>query len=365
MKKLKNLQRKDDYTNVIWLKNWSGQWSMCFCSFYGVMYTIGLKNLVGKNFKNNIVTFEPQSSSNFLPKFELTNFGKYLASLVIEDPKLAKKWSREVIERTDKIMLLIKSLDKKKKLSTEDFYTLRARVYEHVPPNFAVKRVADYLPMRLQNKFLKDFSYVRQYTEAVYNEVDRILKRIFKQISSETKINTDFFLTISHDELETYFQTGELPSKKDLRTRHLGCAIFYKNKNKELIFGKKYGKLKNAIAGNLSKQFIKGTPAYPGVAKGRVQIIFDPLKFQSFNKGDILVTGMTRPEYLSLMRKSGGFITDAGGMLSHAAIMARELQKPCIVGTEIATKVLKDGDIIELDANKGIVKVIDRHLPIP
>ena len=74
--------------------------------------------------------------------------------------------------------------------------------------------------------------------------------------------------------------------------------------------------------------------------------------------GDILVTGMTRPEFLPLFRKAAAVVTDAGGMLSHAAITAREMRKPCIVGTEIATKVLKNGDIIEVDANKGAVKII-------
>jgi pyruvate,water dikinase len=70
----------------------------------------------------------------------------------------------------------------------------------------------------------------------------------------------------------------------------------------------------------------------------------------NFIEGDILVTGMTRPEYLPFVKKCSAFITDAGGMLSHAAITARELHKPCIIGTEIATKILKDGDLIEVDA---------------
>ena len=90
----------------------------------------------------------------------------------------------------------------------------------------------------------------------------------------------------------------------------------------------------------------------------RVKIIFDPFKANNFTNGDILVTGMTRPEFLPLMHKAGAFVTDAGGILSHAAITARELKKPCVIGTQIATKILKDGDLVEVDANKGIVKKI-------
>jgi phosphoenolpyruvate synthase/pyruvate phosphate dikinase len=75
-------------------------------------------------------------------------------------------------------------------------------------------------------------------------------------------------------------------------------------------------------------------------------------------KGDILVAQTTSPEYMPLCRLAGGIVTDQGGMLSHAAIVSRELNIPCIVGTNIATQTFKDGDTIEVDANKGIAKKI-------
>jgi len=92
-----------------------------------------------------------------------------------------------------------------------------------------------------------------------------------------------------------------------------------------------------------------------------VRIVFNPAKIKNFEKGDVLVTGMTRPEFLQIMKKAVAFVTDAGGMLSHAAIVARELKKPCILATEVATKVLHDGDLVEVDANKGIVKIIKKN----
>ncbi len=56
------------------------------------------------------------------------------------------------------------------------------------------------------------------------------------------------------------------------------------------------------------------------------------------------------------MIKCAGIVTDEGGLISHAAIVARELQKPCIIGTKIATQILMDGDMVEVDANNGIVR---------
>ena len=67
---------------------------------------------------------------------------------------------------------------------------------------------------------------------------------------------------------------------------------------------------------------------------------------------------MTTPDYVSAMKLASAFVTDEGGLLCHASIIARELKKPCIIGTKIATKVLKDGDLVEVNANEGFVRII-------
>ena len=69
---------------------------------------------------------------------------------------------------------------------------------------------------------------------------------------------------------------------------------------------------------------------------------------------------MTRPDYLALMKKAAAFVTDSGGILCHAAIVAREMKKPCVIGTQVATKVFQDGDIVEVDAEKGVVTKINK-----
>ena len=97
---------------------------------------------------------------------------------------------------------------------------------------------------------------------------------------------------------------------------------------------------------------LKGTPASLGVVEGIVKIVNDPFH-SNFNKGDILVTEMTNPRFIQLMKKSGAIVTDIGGQLCHAAIIAREFMIPCIVGTENGTTILKDGQKILVDANEG------------
>lgn len=111
-----------------------------------------------------------------------------------------------------------------------------------------------------------------------------------------------------------------------------------------------------------SKEEIKGIIANVGKTRGKVKIVRDPKSMDSkFKKGEILVAPMTSPDYVFLMKKSAAIVTDVGGLTSHAAIVSRELQKPCLVGTKIATQVLKDGDLVEVDADKGVVKTLKKN----
>lgn len=105
---------------------------------------------------------------------------------------------------------------------------------------------------------------------------------------------------------------------------------------------------------------IKGIVAYSGKVIGKVRIIQNQKDAEKLIKGEIVVAPETTTDYITALRKSIAFITNQGGITSHAAILARELKKPCIIATKIATKVLKNGMLIEVDANKGIVKVIKK-----
>ncbi len=103
---------------------------------------------------------------------------------------------------------------------------------------------------------------------------------------------------------------------------------------------------------------IEGSSACKGVVSGVVRRVLVNTQINMIQSGDILVTEMTTPEFVPAMKKAAAIVTDEGGITCHAAIVSRELQKPCIVGTKIATQVLKDGDIVEVNADKGVVRVL-------
>lgn len=141
------------------------------------------------------------------------------------------------------------------------------------------------------------------------------------------------------------------------------------NKNGRIKLIEKAGVIKpwlklKKVAIGVKTNYIFGTSANKGKARGVVRIvksldIASVVKdLQRFNEGDILVTWMTQPNMTPIARKAAAIVANEGGITSHAAVIAREFGVPCIVGTKIATKVFKDGDIVEVDGDNGIVKMI-------
>ncbi len=103
------------------------------------------------------------------------------------------------------------------------------------------------------------------------------------------------------------------------------------------------------------KILVKGLGASPGIGVGRVKIVLSPDEISKVEEGDVLVTTMTTPDMVPAMRKASAIVTDEGGLTCHAAIVSRELGVPAVVGTEKATKVLKDGMLVTVDGDKGVV----------
>lgn len=154
---------------------------------------------------------------------------------------------------------------------------------------------------------------------------------------------------------------GKGPSKKQISERLKGCATFHNNRGKAFfITGRDFEWLKKEILEKSIQKGIKdfrGTAASYGRARGRVKIITNPLK-QKFSQNYILVAPMTRPDYVPLIKRALAVITDEGGVTSHAAVVSREFGIPCIVGTKIATKVLKDNDLVEVSAVHGVIRIL-------
>lgn len=123
-------------------------------------------------------------------------------------------------------------------------------------------------------------------------------------------------------------------------------------------------KFDRALLQGGSVQELRGQVAHRGYHKGRVKIIPFDLKenltqaIAKMRKGNVLITGSTGPEMILACKKAGAIVTEEGGIASHAAIVSRELGIPCIIATKIATQVFQDGDRVEVDAERGVVRKI-------
>ena len=106
---------------------------------------------------------------------------------------------------------------------------------------------------------------------------------------------------------------------------------------------------------------ITGMCAQPGKVVGKVKVVLHAKECAKIEQGDILVAAMSTPDFLTGMRRAAAFVTDIGGITSHAAIVAREMNKPCVIGTKIGTKVLKDGDLVEVDAHIGKITILTKN----
>ncbi len=155
-----------------------------------------------------------------------------------------------------------------------------------------------------------------------------------------------------------------LLKKKDFKAviadRQKGYAHWFKEGHLTVYGSSRAFKIAEMALGKETGSVVSGTCANKGKVKGKVCIVFHRSEFNKLKTGDILVTVMTHPEFLPIMKKAEAIVTDEGGIMCHAAIVSRELGIPCIIGTRKATRVLKDDDLVEVDANKGVVKILKK-----
>jgi phosphohistidine swiveling domain-containing protein len=144
-----------------------------------------------------------------------------------------------------------------------------------------------------------------------------------------------------------------------LRKRFKGCLLVWTFDKYDVSTDKKV--IDSIMSGEKEKiidKEIRGMTVSLGKATGKVKIIKSAKEIDKVAEGDILVAVMTRPDYVPAMKRAAAVVTNEGGITCHAAIISRELKIPCIIGTKIATKVLKDGMEVEVNANHGVLKII-------
>ena len=222
-------------------------------------------------------------------------------------------------------------------------------------------------------KAIRDFIFLRTYTTEYSDHLFYVGRNtIFKEISRRTNIADEDLIMLDDKEILDILKNQGMMRKEiknTLEDRKKGFAMIWIDGKVQTVFGDESLVLQSEIAkifktskGEeqvLDKQVISGSIANRGKIKGNARVLTSYQDIYKVEKGDIIVATMTTPDYVSAMEKAGGFITDEGGITCHAAILSREFNVPCIVGTVNATRKIKDGQKIELDAYTGKIYILD------
>ncbi len=269
-----------------------------------------------------------------------------------------------------------------KKAEVENFLKPAARLFyfysktEFFYTDLAYKRFTETKNPKLQ-KNLKAMGVLKEDARKHLNKIffgqNAYLNVLLRKISSQFNVDLNNLLQYKQKEILGLFE-GKLVSRTEIAKR-----------NKAILLVGKKGTLfieTGAKAEAVIKKFIKhretarssrklhGVGVSKGLARGRARVIvsgydnFDQLRkiISSMRKGDVLVAETTSPELAGACKKAAAIVTNQGGLLSHAAIISRELKIPCVVNTQNATSLIKNGDLVEVDGSRGLVTIIKRKV---
>lgn len=303
-----------------------------------------------KKMTRNLYYFKPM----FIYQKELDNVAVYYNELDLEeDPTMMYYYINEDLEKLEKCQKqiieychsLTEIIKQKKSIEISSFLN---KIIEIIPW-ISLGQLAGHwknIPRRVKKLFI---SFREKYDTIVHRSIDYLLEQLEKELPMELKKDLNF---ISLEE----FTTHCYPSKEEIEKRKKGYIYF----EKLHVTENRTAWLKNQNKWIKEDEKIKkqGQMAYPGKRIGKVCKVFSEKDLKKFQKGNILVTPMTVPKFISIMKQASAIITDEGGTTCHAAILARELKIPCIVGCKNATKQLNDGDMIEVNGELASYKKI-------
>lgn len=210
----------------------------------------------------------------------------------------------------------------------------------------------------------RQFIYIKAFRLEVLFEVNAAIDAMLGQVAKRLNRELMELKYMSFTELLAYLEKGKaLPDANIMAARRAFMTYTaIQTDGVEIRVGNEARKHLDQFleaAQDIGERFsVHGSVACSGRVTGKVKIVNTKADLNKVEEGDILVAVQTTPELLPAMKKAVAFVTDVGGITSHAAIVSREMNKPCIIGTKFATEVFKDGDLVEVDALNGYVRKV-------
>ncbi len=236
----------------------------------------------------------------------------------------------------------------------------------------AYERAREDAPMLARMEELGRFKNdMRDYLNDLLVKDTSALERLLRKIGDQTGIAVAALKEYTSDEVLNLLKNGTR-IEDGIITERLQASILFNNDGTIVYLrGKEAEALFDRLVYEEDSQktkTIRGVCASSGTARGTAKVItadYDDFQklyrlFDEMRQGEILISETTSPDLMPACRKAAAIVTNQGGMVSHAAIVSREMGIPCVVGTRFATTVIKTGDEVEVDAERGIVRIIEK-----
>lgn len=256
------------------------------------------------------------------------------------------------------------------------YFIKKAKNFIKAPPQFIDYRKLRQRKMQIIKKYhiedlyryylavLEDLFYLMDRKKEILTQLHFGITPLYQEIAKRLNLDLESSRWYLWKELKNALALYDKFNSSLCRRRRHFCVLSYKNGKGVFLNIFRARMLLSQIAKDekvdLRQVRLKGIAACPGIVRGTVCYLKSARENGKIKKGQILVVSNTTPDFMPAIHKAAGIITNEGGVTSHAAIVSRELGIPCIVGTKIATQILKDGDMIEVNANNGFIKKLHR-----
>ena len=281
-----------------------------------------------------------------IPKYVKSNVDEFISNASFPSKKTARTQMEEMMRKGKTAESIAKKFGwlrardvNLEPFSEEDIQSMRKEL-KPATPHKKVK-----IPPRLTALFseMRELVFFRTLRTDIFYECTFLARPVFRRVAEWYKI--------------PFSELGQYPvySLLNRKPKKYSMRFSFASYDGECILSETPIIQETAIQ---KQEYVRGMIAYQGIVHGTAKIVRSVAELGKVKEGDILVTQMTFPAFLPAMSRAAAFVTDEGGITCHAAIVAREMKKPCVIGTKNATKIFKDGDKIEVDAKKGRVRKV-------
>jgi len=347
--------------------------SLCTTDFWHDLLAVDFKKEFGISINKQVMRFNGRAIEAYRDITEMEEVRDYILDKGLDHQIFSKENVEKFRSDINDVLLLMKKVQGADLQTMINNFPESVQLWKSFYPYVAF---SNFLPSRWREKLfamypeqaeeMADRWYkARLFSEGKFEMMDWYWRDLIGKLLEKHNLNKSLCDFVRFKELKEMVKRKFSIDMKELMDRKKGY-ILYQNK---FMLNKDFAEFLNEnnfvyddlnLDTNIDE--FKGQVASQGdVVKGSVQIILNIDEVKTFEKDNILVTSMTVPDFLPAMKKAKAIVTDEGGLTCHAAIVSRELKVPCIIGTRIATKVLKNWDLIEIETNKGMVKILKKN----